>query len=439
LEWKEMYIPSSGVTCTFNAAMAYKDHLYLGESPGVRVFRTTDGSTLTQVVPDRFGDPGNQFIRIFFLFADDLYAAVSNAAGETQFWRTQGTTWALASTHPGHVLTAHGAAIHQGQLYVPFHAPGGGLDVARSPDGVTWDSVASFQGRYGAIAAFDGALYVNFKSLHSGHMEIWRSLDGIVWEAVTTNGFGYTNNEYGFAMTVFDGKLYLGTSNFDDGPEVWSTESGVTWSRVASGGFGDGNQHWGVANMIVAGSQLYLATWTSRTTGNGTEVWRTGDGLNWEQVNQDGFGDPQRNRVEQSMAVYGNQLYLEVGDYGFCPATRLMRGLFRTRNHIPVAGDQEVRTAYGTAVAVTLEATDEDAGDQLTYRLAAPPGNGGAYIQGKQVTYTPHVGFAGLDGFSFVAGDGKMISNQGRITVLVYGDEGQDDRDTGCFLNTLCR
>ncbi len=43
LEWEEMAIPNSGVTCTFNAAMAFKGYLYLGESPGVRVFRTEDG------------------------------------------------------------------------------------------------------------------------------------------------------------------------------------------------------------------------------------------------------------------------------------------------------------------------------------------------------------------------------------------------------------
>ncbi|MBW1802075.1 MAG: hypothetical protein JRJ85_15250 [Deltaproteobacteria bacterium] len=115
LEWEEMSIPNSGVNCTFSAAMAFKDHLYLGENPGIRIFQTSDGSTLTQVIPDKFGNPDNTFIRIFFIFGQHLYAAVSNnVADNTQLWRTfNGTSWELASTHTGHILTTHGAAIHK--------------------------------------------------------------------------------------------------------------------------------------------------------------------------------------------------------------------------------------------------------------------------------------------------------------------------------------
>ncbi|MBW1802076.1 MAG: hypothetical protein JRJ85_15255 [Deltaproteobacteria bacterium] len=301
---------------------------------------------------------------------------------------------------------------------MPFSLGGGNIDIARTPDCVIWDSVASFYGRAGAIAALDDYLYFNFQNFITLHMEIWRSFDGIVWKPITTNGFGYTNNWLGYTMKVFDGKLYLGTYNNDDGPEIWNTESGVTWSRVVSGGFGDGNVHFAIGNMVVAGSQLYVATWSSNTMSNGTEIWRTRDGLHWEQVNEDGFSNPLRYKVER------------------CPKSKIMRGLLRTKNNIPFASDQEVHTTVGREIKITLQATDDEEEDRLSYRVASPPENGGVFIQGNVVTYTPHQGFAGLDGFSFVADDGKMLSNKGHIAINVDAGKG-GNTGLGCFISTL--
>lgn len=89
-------------------------------------------------------------------------------------------------------------------------------------------------------------------------------------------------------------------------------------------------------------------------------------------------------------------------------------------NDVPVAANQTVQTAVGTAITITLQATDADL-QTLAYLLDAgiSPANGTVQLNGNQVIYTPNAGYVGPDTFGFVANDGVVNSNTGVVTINV--------------------
>jgi hypothetical protein len=83
----------------------------------------------------------------------------------------------------------------------------------------------------------------------------------------------------------------------------------------------------------------------------------------------------------------------------------------------PVANSQTV-TSNGSAVAITLTASDTD-GDPLTYSIVTNPTHGTLTGTAPNVTYTPTTGFSGNDSFTFEAHDGSLTSNVATVTIQV--------------------
>lgn len=86
-------------------------------------------------------------------------------------------------------------------------------------------------------------------------------------------------------------------------------------------------------------------------------------------------------------------------------------------NHSPVASDQNVQTAQGTAIAIALTATDVD-GDSLSYSYVQPT-HGALSGTAPNLIYTPTSGYSGPDSFMFKANDGVVDSNTGVVTINV--------------------
>jgi hypothetical protein len=92
-------------------------------------------------------------------------------------------------------------------------------------------------------------------------------------------------------------------------------------------------------------------------------------------------------------------------------------------NQAPVASNVEVTTDEDTPVPITLQATDEDAGDSLTFSISEAA-NGGEISdldsQDGTLTYTPPAGFSGQDAFNFKAVDGRGVEgNTATVTITV--------------------
>ena len=87
------------------------------------------------------------------------------------------------------------------------------------------------------------------------------------------DGFGYVENRRVANLTTFNGALYAVTNNYGgDGMEIRRTTDGVNWALAAPAGFGDSNNtgpYWGYSAAIW-GNRLYIGTSNSA---NGGEIW----------------------------------------------------------------------------------------------------------------------------------------------------------------------
>ncbi len=93
-------------------------------------------------------------------------------------------------------------------------------------------------------------------------------------------------------------------------------------------------------------------------------------------------------------------------------------------NDAPVARSTQVTTQQGSAVEVTLGATDVEWGT-LTYTVVTGPAHGTLSGTPPRMTYTPEPGFADEDSFTFTALDeGGARSNEATVTVTVTPRKG---------------
>lgn len=133
---------------------------------------------------------------------------------------------------------------------------------------------------------------------------VQKSAAGVLgWQQVNIDGFGNPRNRYISALEVFDGHLYAGTWNWNEGGRVWRYTSGRTWTAVTEYNFGSGFTG-AVLDLIEFRGLLYAAAgWH----GVG-KIWRSSNGVDWTGVVTDGFGDADTFAIA-SFAVYGNTLY----------------------------------------------------------------------------------------------------------------------------------
>jgi hypothetical protein len=81
----------------------------------------------------------------------------------------------------------------------------------------------------------------------------------------------------------------------------------------------------------------------------------------------------------------------------------------------PVANNQSVTTAFGTAAPITLSATGNGT---LTYAVVTPPAHGTLSGTAPTLTYTPASGYSGADSFTFKANNGSD-SNIAIVSITV--------------------
>ncbi len=153
---------------------------------------------------------------------------------------------------------------------------------------------SGFNSNFNSLAAtiyeYKGKLYVGTCTTPIGDTqdpnrlggEIWR-YDGERWEQIVGNnasfvdgGFGNSDNIGIFQFKEFNGYLYAGTINFDfslnGGVEIWRSEDGLRWEQVVDDGFksfmtnddiDEGVTNTYVWSMEVFQDQLYVGTFNS--------------------------------------------------------------------------------------------------------------------------------------------------------------------------------
>lgn len=313
------------------------------------------GGMVKQINSDGFGNPNNIGIVHMEVHAGRLYAGTWNIVDGCVVYATvNGQDWRPV-IEPGFGDANNQAVIRMRSvgehLYVGLwnNLTGGQLWRSSSPEaGTGWEAIMKdgfgnpANLAVGSICPFDNLLYVGMFNPSQGQ-EMWRSADGGDPGSFVQSfdkGLGIDGATDASSLVVWKDHLYLGTESAQPpypGCDVWRTEgpdgSGVeTWTRVGEAGFGD-TKSFNAFRMVEFREHLYVGTWgfgaSSFTTHlglKGTTVWRTrgaGDGpfTDWEQVNEDGFGNARYDST-LAMEVVGDTLYVAgFGDRGFLFAT----------------------------------------------------------------------------------------------------------------------
>ncbi len=224
---------------------------------------------------------------------------------------------------------------------------------------------------------------------------------------VNADGSGIADNGGTDHIGIFDQFVFDETQG-----RFWSA---MTAAERATSTLNDGNLVWNGANVnnqlgiLTAGKtssghmQLYApATWDD---GSSVSHWDTAAAPNL-------LMEPYATGSTKGYTDLTTCVLYDIGWTGsHCPDVA-------GANAAPVATGQSVSTAVGTAVAITLAATDADS-TTLSYSIVAGPSHGVLSGSGSARTYTPNAGFAGADSFTFQANDGFSNSNVATVTITV--------------------
>ncbi len=165
--------------------------------------------------------------------------------------------------------------------------------IMRTADGQNWETVAiadsgeTYSTWFGIFTSFEGALYTVVGYDNEGVLtyHLWRSISGDpgTWEDVAQFPWPVA------AFATFKGALYASSDWYDGGPaQVWRSFDGMGWEPVTEDGFGD-PANINTANFGQKDGYLYVSLASFE---GGGDIWRTKDGMHWKPVTTDGLGNP---------------------------------------------------------------------------------------------------------------------------------------------------
>lgn len=137
----------------------------------------------------------------------------------------------------------------------------------------------------------------------------------LMWEQVNEDGFGDVHNIGTWPWVAFGDYVYVGTESYwetdetgshSTGGQLWRASEDTDWEQVNEDGFGnvDNKMIW---PGTIFGNRLYVGCQNNYTGGG---MWRsqTGDPNSWEQVVTNGFGDSTNAWVDP-WVVFNGYLY----------------------------------------------------------------------------------------------------------------------------------
>ncbi len=278
-----------------------------------------------------FDNPANQAVSCLLSFNNQLYAGTSNYQDGAQLWsRGADLAWTTVTTNGFSTPTNTSIeylTVFKNQLYAGTENEATGGEVWRVSPSQPWARVVergfgnAANASVHSLVIFKEALYATTMSYDPTHsLEVWRTTTGNrgEWSRKVINGLD-AHNMAAPALEAFNGYLYLGTSSFVPGPpitttgaEVWRSGDGNAWAQVNADGFGSLDNASVTALTAFNG---YLYAGTNGSQGHGAQVWRCqtcSRQSEWSKVVEHGLGDDQ-NGGTTALTVYNGQLYAAVG------------------------------------------------------------------------------------------------------------------------------
>jgi hypothetical protein len=311
----------------------FKDQLYAGTANwiGAQLWRRDSSGVWTQITASGFDNPDNTSIMSLANFKSRLYAGTRNDTSGGQVWRSDdGAGWSKV-TLPG-FDPKNEEVVHFAEFENEIYASTLSYTTTHGPE--IWHSSTGNSGEWTRVVSsgFDGDLnnegIVTFEE-HGGKLfagtlnrvtgaEVWSMDDTGAWSQLNADGFG---DLYNTSVTLkgFDGYLYAGTynygpsDNFSDNPghELWrcQTCTGSDWQMVPiPKGFGT-TENRAIRAFETLNGSLFAVIYNRSV---GTQVWRSADGENWDQVNTNGFGDSnnRNGHWDNASTVFNSSIYV---------------------------------------------------------------------------------------------------------------------------------
>lgn len=289
--------------------------LLIGASTGGAVWRSGDGERWEPVVAGGFGDAHQGAVGPFADFRGQLYAGTSTVDSQypPQLWRSasgDGASWrriGIGQTSRSGWSDNRGVsamAAYSNSLYLG--TCGQRAQLWSSRDGDAWEPAGdadrgveppAVQPTLGAgapcvtsLAVFGGRLFAALGSPAdrlrqpneaSVPAELWYCLhcDGGDWDQAAAPGFGDPANVGALVLAAFTEPpfdyLYAAVGNAASGLQMWRAPDGLDWEPLVNDGFGDDNnaQPGGPAAMAEYRGRLFVGTVNGA---NGGELWSTG-------------------------------------------------------------------------------------------------------------------------------------------------------------------
>ena len=338
-QWIQVPFPAPDNT-SIHALETFKENLYAAVedfSQGLSIWRMVKDGQWDRVTEYGFGNADLSDVMDMIQFNGMLYASSGD-----YYMRTTGQMWRSADGNNWEAVTvdAFGKAglyniglfaIFQDQLYVDISAGSGSMEIWRSASGDpgTWEPVVTaaefgdgFASAITGFTQFKGALYAAIETDWLHPVRLWRTVDGIHWTVVSDPVLMGPFNVSPGGMEVFKDYLYLGMLHCDFinstaclGAQIYRSKDGLHWEAVISSS--DDWKNIKVDSLFQFEGQLYAGIWNEDWVnyeylpGSGVQIWRTSDGMNWTQINEGGFGDPNNwaTHLSVDVAAYKGELY----------------------------------------------------------------------------------------------------------------------------------
>jgi len=304
---------------------------YVGGWSGARMLKTNDGTTW-EVLTDfglgidetlTGGWDMQAFDHYLYVVAGSLFSDLPKMVLRSP----DGASWEVVHAFEPGTGDVDKLGVFNEMIYVTTVYPG---TIWRSPSGDpgTWEKVADLGENVGSAASpkvFKGWFYILFsEGPLTGTMTLMRTNNGVDWERVDSDVLYADPLDYDLSLEVHEGALYLSTGSYtcDEnwvvcenlGGKIFRSRNGLDWEQVVDDGFGIPDNF----EIVLYAFQGYLYAITNNdgmNSGNpGAQVWRSpnGDAGTWEMINEPGWGDPDNNwtSIRGAQAGFKSELYI---------------------------------------------------------------------------------------------------------------------------------
>lgn len=266
-----------------------------GSGIGTRIYRTTDGINFTAISQRGFNNNAG---------------LITPSPNMVVF---QGSADSIPYLYAGG--GSHGGSTNAEVWRIPYN----------STDSLDWVRLIDFDTIPAAVIPADTVDLISYWCVWNNKIYFSTNCKGQLWES--SDGKNFTQNMnvgYGFGVNsqlviaclqVFNDTLYASTTNKITGGQMYRTGDGINWQSITTNAFGKNDAAEELHNIDTAFGYIWVTAYTDTTISNGCPIWRSADGVNFIQSNNDGFGNPLIDGENPVTISFGNNMYFGGPNY----------------------------------------------------------------------------------------------------------------------------